>query len=306
MTAAPVVARKPVAVSSSDELQDLSLRVWEAASYECSIIGIQEVVARELRPFIPFDGITFVSFEEDGPRHHELFFVHLPTGLARIQNHPLRTDEENCSSPLRQPDPYCMEDIKRRWCTGKPFICLDLLAKPIWQEYEYRLGQCGMRSYVLHPLLVRGKLIAAAIFSRSQSQAFSSEQLLTLRRLAPALAAAFANALRNSKASELIERLRGENARLRAELNRVSRMEDEVDSANTPAISGDVMKMSSRLQNEERRLIEQALLGSRGRVSGANGAAIRLGMQASTLEFRIRRLGIDKFQYRRRNRDRPR
>jgi hypothetical protein len=29
-----------------------------------------------------------------------------------------------------------------------------------------------------------------------------------------------------------------------------------------------------------------------------NGAARRLGMAASTLEFRIKRLGIDKFRYR--------
>ena len=48
----------------------------------------------------------------------------------------------------------------------------------------------------------------------------------------------------------------------------------------------------------ERAAIEEALRAARGRVSGANGAARRLGMPASTLEFRIKRLGIDKFRYR--------
>ena len=48
----------------------------------------------------------------------------------------------------------------------------------------------------------------------------------------------------------------------------------------------------------EREAIEHALRESRGRISGANGAARRLRLPASTLEFRIRRLGINKYRYR--------
>jgi len=53
-------------------------------------------------------------------------------------------------------------------------------------------------------------------------------------------------------------------------------------------------------QSEEREAIETALRGSRGKVSGGSGAAKKLGLPASTLEFRIKKLGIDKFRYRRR------
>ena len=49
----------------------------------------------------------------------------------------------------------------------------------------------------------------------------------------------------------------------------------------------------------DRDAIERALAASRGRVSGPNGAAARLGVPASTLESRIRRLHIDKFRYKR-------
>ncbi|HWN99033.1 MAG TPA: hypothetical protein VNS63_07150 [Blastocatellia bacterium] len=38
---------------------------------------------------------------------------------------------------------------------------------------------------------------------------------------------------------------------------------------------------------------------SAGRVSGANGAARALGLPPSTLDLRIKRLGSDKFPYRR-------
>ena len=48
----------------------------------------------------------------------------------------------------------------------------------------------------------------------------------------------------------------------------------------------------------ERQLIEQALEAARGRVSGPTGAAMRLGVPASTLESKIRKLGIDKLRYR--------
>jgi formate hydrogenlyase transcriptional activator len=50
---------------------------------------------------------------------------------------------------------------------------------------------------------------------------------------------------------------------------------------------------------EERQALETALSASRGKISGENGAAKKVGMPASTLEFRIKKLGIDKLRYRR-------
>ncbi len=57
--------------------------------------------------------------------------------------------------------------------------------------------------------------------------------------------------------------------------------------------------MDERLRAQEREAIETALRASRGRVSGPNGAARILGLAPSTLDLRIKSLGIDKFQYRR-------
>jgi transcriptional regulator with GAF, ATPase, and Fis domain len=52
------------------------------------------------------------------------------------------------------------------------------------------------------------------------------------------------------------------------------------------------------LINQERELIEAALEESRGRVSGPDGAARRLGVPRTTLESKIKSLRIDKHQYR--------
>jgi formate hydrogenlyase transcriptional activator len=57
--------------------------------------------------------------------------------------------------------------------------------------------------------------------------------------------------------------------------------------------------LEAALEENERLLIEQALAATQGRVSGTSGAAVRLGVPASTLESKIRKLAIDKFQFRR-------
>lgn len=49
--------------------------------------------------------------------------------------------------------------------------------------------------------------------------------------------------------------------------------------------------------NDEREMIESALQAAAGRISGASGAAARLGMPASTLESKIRALRINKYQF---------
>jgi formate hydrogenlyase transcriptional activator len=56
--------------------------------------------------------------------------------------------------------------------------------------------------------------------------------------------------------------------------------------------------LDAAINDSEQRMIEQALAQSEGRVSGAAGAAARLGVPASTLESKIRRLNINKLHYR--------
>ena len=53
----------------------------------------------------------------------------------------------------------------------------------------------------------------------------------------------------------------------------------------------------SRDSERERALIEAALAESAGRISGADGAASKLGVPRQTLESKIRRLGIDKHRF---------
>jgi transcriptional regulator with GAF, ATPase, and Fis domain len=56
--------------------------------------------------------------------------------------------------------------------------------------------------------------------------------------------------------------------------------------------------LEAALRGTEQRLIEQALKAADGQVSGSTGAAVRLGVPASTLESKIRRFNIDKLRFR--------
>ncbi len=56
-------------------------------------------------------------------------------------------------------------------------------------------------------------------------------------------------------------------------------------------------RLDALLATQEREAIESALAASGGRVSGPRGAAVRLGVPASTLESKIRALGIAKHRF---------
>jgi formate hydrogenlyase transcriptional activator len=69
--------------------------------------------------------------------------------------------------------------------------------------------------------------------------------------------------------------------------------------------SRDALRPARAGPADERRQIEEALKASRGRVYGDGGAAEAIGVPPSTLESRIRRLGIDKHAFRRRGSSPP-
>jgi DNA-binding NtrC family response regulator len=71
---------------------------------------------------------------------------------------------------------------------------------------------------------------------------------------------------------------------------------DESWLSAAPAASS--RALSSAVADHEKAVIEDALRASGGRVFGPAGAAVRLGIARSTLESKIRGLGIDKNRFR--------
>jgi PAS domain S-box-containing protein len=55
--------------------------------------------------------------------------------------------------------------------------------------------------------------------------------------------------------------------------------------------------LTQSLQDRETEMIESALIESRGKVAGSNGAAVKLGIPPSTLESKIKQLKIEKHRF---------
>jgi formate hydrogenlyase transcriptional activator len=64
-----------------------------------------------------------------------------------------------------------------------------------------------------------------------------------------------------------------------------------------PSTRPTTSRLAAALSANEQQLIEDALAAAGGRVAGRSGAAARLGLSASTLESKIRRLRIDKSRF---------
>jgi hypothetical protein len=209
------------------------------------------------------------------------------------------------------------------WLSSSSYTCADLFAKEGWYEHEFYIAAGGVRAYASVKLIVREKVIGIAFFSRSAPVAFTEDDMAILEDVSRALGVAVANALANEEIRKLRDQLEQENIVLRDHrrsmnlfasyhwpgnvrelenvieraviLSRNGALRVEKDVLQSGAAVGNV---NEQLQMQEREAIESALRASRGRISGPTGAAKALGLAPSTLEFRIKRLGIDKFRFR--------
>jgi formate hydrogenlyase transcriptional activator len=70
-----------------------------------------------------------------------------------------------------------------------------------------------------------------------------------------------------------------------------------VDESWLSTVPRSTRPLAQEMINQEKELIEAALAECKGRVSGASGAAAKLGMPPSTLDSKIRALKIDKYRF---------
>ena len=67
-----------------------------------------------------------------------------------------------------------------------------------------------------------------------------------------------------------------------------------VQDAPRPELSGPLAEI---LHRQEKKIIEAALAESKGKGSGPNGAATKLGIRPSTLDSKIRQFQIEKRKF---------
>jgi transcriptional regulator with GAF, ATPase, and Fis domain len=326
--ATPSLSRYTTFGRAIEERQELLLLLYEGTMVAGDLEGVLAAITDVLLPILPFSSLSIFSFNEGRLQLRGAHVVGLNTPVElTIGESRRQSDPVDSSTASREKLPYDVAELKRRLSSRKPFTCPDLLAKGQWYEHEFRLAADGVRAYASLPLMFREETIGAAIFSRFEPQAFTAEELIILRSMSAAIGAAVARAMKFDEMVEGCARLQNENLDLRSQVAQLLASDEPADRFTTTTSSADGFvflrermedtgpsglqpiqqstNISARLNQEECRLIEATLLTTRGRISGPKGAAVRLGLAASTLEFRIRRLGIDKFVYRRRPEQQP-
>ncbi len=200
-------------------------------------------LADVLVPLVPFDSVGIIDFSgdpsaSDASGKHRLFALHI-VGIPQVEG---ETGQQLAQRLLGQAQPLLEVRPRipypapqdRRFPTGEPFACDDLLERESWYEHEFHLAARGIRSYVAVPLMARGQDIGVAVFTRVQQRAFPPEHLTLLRDVCRALSVGTANALANEEIRKLREQLEAENISLRAQLGQAPWFEEIL--ANSAAL----------------------------------------------------------------------
>lgn len=210
---------KPQSITERSLEDSLVLQAWETISAERHLQGVLEAVSQVLWPAIPFASVAIIHF--DGAFHGPY--------AAYVVGEP-RHDNETLEEYFQRLEPKCPRDVPTRplvpydksvqekAVSGRPYTCADLFEKESWYEHEFHLAAAGIRAYVSIPLIVRGKMIGGAVFTRLEPNTFTERELSILQSVARALAVAVANALANEEIRRLRDELQAENIALKAVL----------------------------------------------------------------------------------------
>jgi transcriptional regulator with GAF, ATPase, and Fis domain len=157
---------------------------------------------------------------------------------------------------------------------GEP-LAASGIAEPAW------LAAHRVRGFVALPLERQGECLGVlALFTR---RALTSDDLPLLALAAGNAALAIVHARACAEVDAARARLAADNGSLRRRLERPAGRSGE------PDFSLDLLRP---LAETERRIIERVLEHAGGRVSGARGAAAILGLKPTTLESRMKKLGV--------------
>jgi formate hydrogenlyase transcriptional activator len=226
---------QPVKDVNLEQRQTLVLRAWEAVSAQRELQGVLEAITEVLVPVVPYVGVAIIHF--DGV-NHDCYAAHI-VGFPRREGETLQEYfgrpefVRKVDAPIRPLIPYdpIRLEIKSKG-DGAPYICNDLFAKEGWYEHEFELAASGVRAYAAIPMIVRGKMIGAASFSRVAVQAFTEYEVAILRDISRALAVAVSNALANEEIRNLRDQLELENIVLREQLCRVQKFDEIIGDAH--------------------------------------------------------------------------
>jgi formate hydrogenlyase transcriptional activator len=203
-----------VQAPDDDRARDaLVRRVWELLAttdqLQQMLLGVAEIVS----PGLDVQGLGAVAFEEgSGYRFLAGWNAEItpePGETAdAFQQRVARTTTVNLPARERRPYDQAVFDRIR---AGQPVTCADLLAQPVWYEYEFALAAGGMLAYASIPAFLGETLVGLAVFCRRRPGGFSETELRVLTDLARPVGVGIARAREREQIAALRARLADED-----------------------------------------------------------------------------------------------
>jgi formate hydrogenlyase transcriptional activator len=217
-------------VSNSLERHELLLRIAKAANSHLEFNDVLAALAESLRPFYEVRTIAVLIVEGDYYKPYSLYVE----GLERVAGESFSEFFSRFADIPSQEVPRCvsmagsaMEYIRN---TGKAYVCPDLVRMQRFPE-ESRLLRYGIASYVLCPLIVRGRMIGAIHYFDQEPREYAREEVELFCEIAELAATALSNALAYREIDKLREKLQEENLALRENIADISGFEELVGSS---------------------------------------------------------------------------
>jgi transcriptional regulator with GAF, ATPase, and Fis domain len=162
--------------------------------------------------------------------------------------------------------------------SGKPVVLERISLKRYPSEYTRRMTELGLQSGCSIPLITPHATLGALCLGSMKVSAFRPKDMALLTYLAQEVALVLENQLATKALQDLKRKLSAEIAATELQQQRTG------PSPQT-------------LREVERDHIMAVLQETHGVLGGPSGAAARLGLKRTTLQYKMQRLGIDRQQY---------
>ena len=257
-----------------NEKQPLINEILRKITEGQDLLSVSLAIFNNLKEIVPIHRLGIATVSEDG--HFFISRINISESAIHLkEGYRAPTYNSTLATLLKEDEPRIIENL-REYLKKKPgSVSTRLVLKE------------GMMSSMTFPMKANGKAIGVLFLSSKQPSAYSAEHVQILRRFSHVLAITLERAF-------LLEKLEKSQFELDLALAQKEGAEEELQLMN----SGDPKKEdkwpSLTWDQWQRKIIAQTLSKTKGRIYGDKGAAKILELPPTTLQSKMKKLGIHR------------
>ncbi len=257
-----------------NEKQPLINDVLKKITEGQDLLSVALALYNNLKEIIPINRLGIANVSEDG----HFFYSRINIGDSAIQlkeNFRTPTYNSTLSVLLKNDKPRIIPNL-REYLKAKPgSVSTRLILKE------------GMLSSLTFPLKANGKAIGLLFLSSKTENSYTEEHIQIIRRFSHILAIVLERAF-------LLEKLEKTQFELDLSLAQKEGIQEELQqlAENTPHKQDALPSLT--WDQWQRKIIAQTLKKTKGRIYGSKGAAVILDLAPTTLQSKMKKLGIHR------------